>query len=341
MRALKETRNNAANSGGSSKPNEETARAQNAGTAASPAQSDPAPAFDFRPTVCGACGGDRAKLFGWRGGDAHHDGAGVRTRIVRCLDCSHIYPNPMPFPARSLDDLYTDLDGYFSGHNVEAKKANALENMRSIERQLGRRGRYLDVGCGLGENLWAARESGWEYEGVDVSAAYLKWAEQHLGVRGRHGTLEEVNYPDNHFDAITMSAILEHLYDPYATLKEVYRVLKPGGLFWFDAPNEDGLYMRMGNFYMKVQGRDWVVTLAPTFSPYHVQGFNPRSLRRLIARVGFEVENLTMHGTVWRPTGEQTMRKRIEYRGAQLINWVGRRVGAGIYLSITARKPAN
>ncbi|MDQ1522176.1 MAG: hypothetical protein QOE47_100 [Pyrinomonadaceae bacterium] len=299
-------------------------------------------AFEFRPTVCGACGGDEPKFFGWRGGAAHHDGAGVRTSLVRCGVCTHIYPNPMPYPARGLDELYADTpDDYFQGHDVEAKKANALENIRSIERQLGRRGRYLDVGCGLGENLWAARESGWEYEGVDVSAAYLKWAAEHLGVRGRQGTLEEANYPDNHFDAVTMSAILEHLYDPYATLKEVFRVLKPGGLFWFDAPNEDGLYMRMGNLYMKAQGRDWVVTLAPTFSPYHVQGFNPRSLRRLIARVGFEIESFKMHGTVWRPTGEQTMRKRVEYRGAQLVNWVGRRVGAGIYLYVAARKPVS
>jgi ubiquinone/menaquinone biosynthesis C-methylase UbiE len=247
----------------------------------------------------------------------------------------------MPYPARGLDDLYTDTEDYFQGHDVEAKKQNSLENMRAIERQLGRQGRYLDVGCGLGENLWAAREAGWEYEGVDVSAAYLKWAEQQLGVRGRQGTLEEMNYPDNYFDAITMNAILEHLYDPYATLKEVYRVLKPGGLFWFDAPNEDGLYMRMGNFYMKAQGRDWVVTLAPTFSPYHVQGFNPRSLRHLIARVGFEVESFRMHGIIWPPTGAQTMRRRIEFRVAQLINWVGQRVGAGIYLYVTVRKPAN
>jgi SAM-dependent methyltransferase len=311
-----------------------------AAAVARPAAAETA-AFDFRPTPCGACGGDDPQFFGWRGGTAHHNGAGVRTRLVRCGVCTHIYPNPMPFPARGLADLYVDTDEMFQGHDVEGKKLNGLENLRSIEQQLGGRGRYLDVGCGLGENLWAAREAGWEYEGVDVSPAYLKWAEDHLGVRARLGTLEEMNYPDNHFDAITMNAILEHLYDPYATLKEVYRVLKPGGLFWFDAPNEDGLYMRMGNFYMKAQGRDWVITLAPTFSPYHVQGFNPRSLRHLTERVGFEIASFRMHGNIWPPTGEPTLRKRIEYRGAQLINWVGRRMGAGIYLYVAARKPSN
>jgi len=302
-------------------------------------KNDAASAFDFRPTVCGACGGERARLLGWRGGDAHHGGAGVRTRIVRCLDCSHIYPNPMPFPARSLDDLYTDTDDYFQGHDVDAKKQSALDKMAYFEKTLGRRGRYLDVACGRGESLWAARESGWEYEGVDASSAYLEWAEANLGVRGKLGTLEEIKFPDNHFDAITMNAIIEHLYDPYSTMREVFRILKPGGLLSFDAPNEDGLYMRIGNLYMRAQGRDWVVTLAPTFPPYHVQGFNPRSLRRLLARVNFQIEQFTMGGAIWPPQGEMTLRKQAEYRAAKLIDWVGRHAGAGIYMDVIARKP--
>ncbi|HYG10066.1 MAG TPA: class I SAM-dependent methyltransferase [Pyrinomonadaceae bacterium] len=307
--------------------------------AATRAPDKPASVFDFRPTACGACGGERARLLGWRGGDAHHGGAGVRTRIVRCLDCSHIYPNPMPFPARSLDDLYTDTDDYFQGHDVDAKKQSALDKMAYFEKTLGRRGRYLDVACGRGESLWAARESGWEYEGVDASSAYLEWAEANLGVRGRLGTLDEIKFPDNHFDAITMNAIIEHLYDPYATMSEVFRILKPGGLLWFDAPNEDGLYQRMGNLYMRAQRRDWVVTLAPTFPPYHVQGFNPRSLKRLLARVNFQIEQFTMGGAIWPPQGVMTWRKQAEYRAAKLIDWVGRHTGAAIYMDVIARKP--
>jgi ubiquinone/menaquinone biosynthesis C-methylase UbiE len=336
MSALKETQNAAP----ASTQNEEAASLmQNEEATAASKQNDPASVFDFRQTVCGACGSDRAKLLGWRGGDAHHGGAGLRTRIVRCRECSHIYPNPMPYPARSLDDLYTDTDDYFQGHDVEAKKQSALEKMRYFEQTLGHRGRYLDVACGRGESLWAARESGWEYEGVDASSTYLEWAAEHLGVRGRLGTLDEVKFPDNHFDAITMNAIIEHLYDPYSTMREVFRILKPGGLLWFDAPNEDGLYMRIGNLYMRAQGRDWVVTLAPTFPPYHVQGFNPRSLRKLLARVNFEIEQFTMGGAIWPPQGEMTWRKQTEYRAAKLIDWVGRHAGAGIYMDVIARKP--
>jgi len=304
-----------------------------------PKTENSTPSFEFRPVVCGACGSDHPKLLGWRGGDAHHDRAGVRTRIVRCAECSHIYPNPMPFPACSLDELYTDTDDYFHGHDVEAKKRIALQRMAYFEKRLGHRGRYLDVACGRGESLWAARESGWEYEGVDASSTYLDWAEQNLGVRGRLGTLEEINFPDNHFDAITMNAILEHLYDPYQTMLEVFRILRPGGLLSFDAPNEDGLYMRVGHLYMKVQGRDWVVTLAPTFPPYHVQGFTPGSLRNLLSRVGLDIVDFKIEGTVWPFTGESSLRKRLEHNAARVIAWVGNKTGTGSYMEAVVRKP--
>jgi len=295
--------------------------------------------FDFRDSVCGACGGVNAEVIGWRGGDAHHGGAGVRTRIVQCRACSHIYPNPMPYPACSLDDLYTDTDDYFHGHDLEAKKQHALQKMAYFEKTLGHRGRYLDIACGRGESLWAGREAGWDYEGVDASSTYLDWAERHLGVRGRLGTLEEVNFPDNHFDAVTMNAIIEHLYDPYETMSEVFRVLKPGGLLSFDAPNENGLYMRVGNLYMKGLGRDWCVNLAPTFPPYHVQGFTPSSLRTLLQRVGFEILNLKVEGTVWPMTGEPSLRKRLEYNAAKIVAWVGNKTGGGSYMDILVRKP--
>lgn len=296
-------------------------------------------AFEMRELPCGVCGSRSSKLLGWRGGSAHHGGVGERIQIVRCRECSHLYPNPMPFPAENLDQLYTDTEHYFDGHDIERLKQYGLGVLRESEARLGRRGRYLDVGCGMGGSLWAAREEGWEYEGVDPSSDYLKWARENLGVEGRQGTIEEMRFPESHFDVVTMIGVIEHLYEPFATLQEIWRVLSPGGLLWLDAPNEDALYMRVGNLYMRTRGRDWVINLAPTFPPYHVQGFNRRSLPRLLKRVGFEIEKMRVWGNMWPFTGKPSLRKQIEYRGAQLVNWVGNRSGTGLYMTVLARKP--
>jgi SAM-dependent methyltransferase len=247
----------------------------------------------------------------------------------------------MPFPRGDLASLYTDTDEYFSAHDVEEKKRLGGELLKLIEKKLGHRGSLLDLGCGRGELMWAAREAGWKAEGVDPSPAHLEWARINLGIEGLLGTIEDARFPSAHFDAITMGGVIEHLYDPYATLREVWRVLKPGGVFYFDAPNEDGLYTRIGNIYLRAQGRDWVVNLAPTFAPYHVQGFNRQSVQRLLRRVGFEVESLKIYGQVSPMTGKTSLRKRIEHRAGQVVNWVGNQGGAGIYMYVWTKKPAS
>jgi SAM-dependent methyltransferase len=295
--------------------------------------------FEFRSVFCPVCGSDCHKLVGWRGGDSHHGGRGVRTTIVRCTACTHLYPNPMPFPIQDLDRLYVDPDSYFEGHDIEKKKLVGLELLRELEVALGRRGRYLDVGCGRGEWLWAARQAGWAYEGVDPSSTYIEWGRRNLGVEGRAMTLEEAQFADNYFDAVSLSSLIEHLYEPYVTLQEVYRILRPGGLLWLDSPNEDGLYMRVGNLYMRVLGRDWVINLAPTFPPYHVQGFNQRSFKTVLARAGFGIAGFEVWGGMWPLTGRTSLRKRIEYLAARFVNNVGNWTGSGAYMKVFARKP--
>ncbi len=50
--------------------------------------------------------------------------------------------------------------------------------------------------------------------------------------------------------------------------------------------------MRLGNLYMKARGRDWSINLSPTFSPFHVVGFSPSSLKKVLASQGFEIHKL-------------------------------------------------
>jgi ubiquinone/menaquinone biosynthesis C-methylase UbiE len=294
--------------------------------------------FEFKEIPCPVCDNNESQFCGWRGGDAHQRGIGVKTAIVRCKNCSHQYPNPMPFPKVDLAEVYVDAEEYFHGHDVEVKKQNGLHLMQEFEQKLGKRGRFLDVGCGIGELLWAAKKSGWEAEGVDPSKEFIEIGREKLGVNGRIATLEEAKFPDNHFDAVAMSSIIEHLYNPFETLREIHRVLRPEGFLWFDAPNEDGLYMQLGNLYMRLQRKDWVVVMAPTFPPYHVQGFNQKSLRTLLKRAGFELKEINIAGGVCEQQGASSVRKKLEFKVAKIINQIGVSLNKGAYMSIWAKK---
>ena len=101
----------------------------------------------------------------WAGAVArpHRNRLGVRIEIVRCDSCTHLYPHPMPFPKEGVEEIYADTDSVFQRSRSGARETRtSLQMISEIESRLGRRGKILDIGCGRGELLWAAREAGWE-----------------------------------------------------------------------------------------------------------------------------------------------------------------------------------
>jgi hypothetical protein len=123
--------------------------------------------FIFREIPCPVCGGNDSRFIGLRGGRVHQNGAGIACSIVRCRECSHQFLNPMPFPSGTSSEVYSDAEHYFHGHDLEIKKGSSLSAMKDFELRLKKKGRFLDVGCGMGALLWAARQSGWDAVGVD------------------------------------------------------------------------------------------------------------------------------------------------------------------------------
>jgi SAM-dependent methyltransferase len=87
--------------------------------------------------------------------------------------------------------------------------------------------RILDVGCGTGANLEMLAQFG-ESEGVDVSDDALEFCRR-KGLKAHKGLAEKLPFPDESFDVVTALDVVEHLDDDVAGLKEMHRVLKPGG----------------------------------------------------------------------------------------------------------------
>jgi SAM-dependent methyltransferase len=90
------------------------------------------------------------------------------------------------------------------------------------------RPRILDVGCGTGANLEMLSRFG-EAEGVDVSEAALAFCRAR-GLTDVHlGAAENLPYENGSFDLVTALDVVEHLDDDVAGLREMRRVLRPGG----------------------------------------------------------------------------------------------------------------
>lgn len=242
-------------------------------------------AYRWLAQVCPVCEVPPTKRLGRRGGAAHREGLGTECEVWRCGRCGLVFPNPMPVPVGGAEQHYgVPPDEYFENHDTETKGAAAhsmLERARSLT---GTTGRLLDIGSGRGELLRAAREAGWQAVGVDPSPAFARHAARYSGVEVRELPVERCEFASESFDVVILAAVLEHLYNPDETIAEIARLLRPGGALFVDVPNERGLYFRAGNLYQRLRGRDWVVNIAPTFEPFHVFGFGPRSLRALLAK---------------------------------------------------------
>ncbi|NIN64977.1 MAG: methyltransferase domain-containing protein, partial [Anaerolineae bacterium] len=104
------------------------------------------------------------------------------------------------------------------------------------------RGRVLDVGCGGGNMPKAIRHYRPDLEvwGTDLSMRSLRAGlSEPDGVRFGAARGERLPFSNGAFDAVTMFDVLEHLKEPDAALREVHRVLRPGGLFHLFLPLEN------------------------------------------------------------------------------------------------------
>jgi 2-polyprenyl-3-methyl-5-hydroxy-6-metoxy-1,4-benzoquinol methylase len=289
--------------------------------------------------LCPICEIEPSKLVGKRGGTSHREGLGVETQIWRCGRCGLVFPNPMPCPKGGLGQHYDmGADDYFSSHDKDQKLENALDLINEAETILGRKGRLLDVGVGRGETLLAAKDRGWEVEGVEPSETFADYAEERTGARIWRQPVEESELCSNSYDVVILAAVLEHLYNPSQIVGKVSDILVKGGLLYLDVPNESGLYFKVGNAYQRLRGRNWCVNLAPTFPPYHVFGFSPKSLKRLLAKHHLKPEVWRVYaGTSLVPNGGGVA-GLVESVGSKIITALSSIGETGTYIETWARK---
>jgi SAM-dependent methyltransferase len=122
----------------------------------------------------------------------------------------------------------------------------------------------LDIGCWNGYLLERIREAGLYQElyGVDIVPEGIET----VRAKGFQAQVVDLNrdplpFPDEYFDGVTLLAVLEHIFDPYAVIREVHRVLRPGGELVIDVPNVASFTNRIRHFIGTVAGyfyRSWL-----------------------------------------------------------------------------------
>jgi 2-polyprenyl-3-methyl-5-hydroxy-6-metoxy-1,4-benzoquinol methylase len=199
--------------------------------------------------------------------------------IVRCRACGLVRVDPHPVLDATRDIYEGDAYGFVRSSQADDFGGDGIPYAQRVLTELeslGSGGRLLDLGCATGDFLLAARERGWQPLGVELSAHAAAVARRR-GLEVRVGTLAEANFGPASFDAVTMLDVIEHLSDPLAELREVHRLLRPGGILCVETPNWDSVYRRL-------LGRRWAA-LQPRL---HLLYFDRRTAAKVLRRAGFE-----------------------------------------------------
>ncbi len=245
-----------------------------------------------RPVMCSACGGEtRPSSLLYRG-----------SRYRRCLRC---WSSVIAVPPTALElrrHYESEYLHRFSHAGVSAERAglfvSLLDRLDAFGARPGFNALLLDVGCGGGHLLRAARRRGWGAVGTDLSWEACTVARESEGLVAVQADAGQLPFRDGSIGAVTLVNVVDQAGEPNAILREVHRVLAHRGLLAIRVPN--------ASFH-----RPWVRTLS-ALGPFarwwewdaypivHQFALTALGLRRLVERAGFttlELRNSALAAT--------------------------------------------
>lgn len=183
-------------------------------------------------------------------------------RFVRCAQCGLVMQNPrMTLEAlrhyfssdhfihdsKTKDGNFDQLLGYYDYSAWEGSyRRTARYRLDQMARFVKPPANLLEIGPATGFFLEAARDRGFDVQGLDVSTTFAAIARK-KGFRIDEGFVETFPLPPARYEVICSFGAITCWYDPVAGLKNIRQALKPGGCFVFNHMDRD-------NFWYRIQG---------------------------------------------------------------------------------------
>lgn len=256
-----------------------------------PPRSASVPEVQWETVCCPLCG-EAVFREVLRATDPLRQGEGPEFVVVRCAACGLCYTNPRPtresmaafYPPDYAPHQQIGLTGEAAERARKWSRAGAWLRWRAPHKRglpVWGQGRLLDVGCGGGAFLHRMQIQGWDGMGLDASCVLASRVRETLGLRVLAGSLPHGELPAEYFDLITLWASLEHMHDPLGTLREVHRLLAPGGRVIISVHN-------VASALLGLFAQSWFCLDLPR----HLVHFSPRTLQEILRKSGFLVVTL-------------------------------------------------
>lgn len=243
----------------------------------------PAPSTE---APCPACGSRETRPLATR------DFRGRTWTLARCARCDQHFTSPTPTDA--------DIAGFYAGdYHATLREADASERafgakydryLRTLSRFLPT-GRILDIGCATGLLVKRLVDQGYDAIGIELNAQSARHGRETFGVDIRNAPLESCALDAGSFDAVFLTDVLEHTAHPRTFLREVHRILRPGGLAMITFPDIcsiESRYLRAASILLR---RDWIWNTLHI--PLHTWEFTRATATALFTSAGFDVADFS------------------------------------------------
>jgi 2-polyprenyl-3-methyl-5-hydroxy-6-metoxy-1,4-benzoquinol methylase len=215
---------------------------------------------------------------------------------VRCTRCGLVQMNPQPL-RREVERRYgeghgTDYLSYEIANEAAFLRLQELGladgGFYDLEREIMAEGSeppaILDIGCATGSLLAVLRDRGWDTQGVEICTPEAEYARQERQLDVSNLPLEENHFPPASFRVVLASHLIEHLNDPGGFVRELRRIIAPGGHLFLTTPNIAG-------FQARLFGGRWRSAIFD-----HLYVFSVKTLSALLVREDFKVEQIITWG---------------------------------------------
>jgi 2-polyprenyl-3-methyl-5-hydroxy-6-metoxy-1,4-benzoquinol methylase len=184
-----------------------------------------------------------------------------------------IYVNPIENEDK-INEAYSQMKS-IDAAIIRESRIRATESQVALIKKHSDGTHLLDIGCGEGFFLFSASKYGYATKGIEPSRDAAAYARKEFGLDVEAKPFEELRFPENHFDVITLWQVLEHMLYPLIVLREVHRILKPGGMVVITTPDIEGIPARI------LKQRWWCITRL------HINQFSASTLTNILRNAGF------------------------------------------------------
>ncbi len=201
-------------------------------------------------------------------------------QLGKCNDCGFVFMLRIP--------TQQELADYYSVYSYGKEQYLSPLTIASYNSWLDEMEKYrhtnnlLDVGCGQGWFLDAAKKRGWNVYGTEYSETAVNNCKAR-GINMFQGVLNPSDFKGLEMDVIVSIEVIEHINTPHQELKNIYSLLRKGGLFYLTTPNF--------NCYLRYQVKD---KFSVIHYPEHLSYYSPTTLNDVMKRNGFKkIKTLT------------------------------------------------